>query len=146
MNGLQAISAYRSVKTQRAVVDPNPHALVLMLLDGAIEKTAAALGRMRQGEIAERGRLISGSIAIVDNLRVSLDQQSGGELAANLDRLYDYMSRRLLEANLKNDPDRLDEVISLLKGIREAWDAMPQEYKTGVGLGAQHREPRRAVR
>lgn len=129
MNGLSAINAYRSVSTQRAVVDPDPHGLVLMLIDGAIEKTATALGRLRGNDIAEKGRLISGSIAIVDTLRANLDHEAGGELAGNLERLYDYMVRRLLEANLRNDAEGLNEVISLLKEIREAWRAIPQDYR-----------------
>ncbi|AGA89132.1 flagellar biosynthetic protein FliS [Thioflavicoccus mobilis 8321] len=131
MNGSAAISTYRSVSNQSAVVDTNPHQLVLMLIDGAIEKTGAALGRLRSGEIAEKGRLIGGSIAIIDGLRVSLDHEAGGELAANLERIYDYMSRRLLEANMRNEPAGLEEVISLLKEIREAWSAIPQEVRGG---------------
>jgi len=129
MNGLAAISAYRSVNNQSAVLDSNPHQLVLMLIDGAIEKTAAALGYLRGGEIAEKGRLISRSIAIVDSLRASLDHEAGGELAANLGRLYDYMCGRLLEANMRNDPEGLNEVISLLKELREAWSAIPQDAR-----------------
>ncbi len=129
MNGLSALRAYRSVGAQSAVVDSSPHQLILMLIDGAIEKTAAAVGRMQHGETAEKGRLISGSIAIIDSLRSSLDHQAGGELADNLDRLYDYMTRQLLEANLRNDVRLLGEVVSLLKEIREAWDAIPQDYR-----------------
>lgn len=129
MNGLSALRAYRSVRTQSAVVDSSPHQLILMLIDGAIEKTAAAVGLMQNGQAAEKGRLISGSIAIIDSLRSSLNHRAGGELADNLDRLYEYMTRQLLEANLRNEPKLLGEVVSLLKEIREAWDAIPQDYR-----------------
>jgi len=129
MNGSSAIRAYRNVGAQSAVMDSSPHQLVLMLIDGAIEKTASAMGRMLYGETAEKGRLISGSITIIDSLRASLDHQVGGELAANLDGLYDYLGRRLLEGNLQNDSQALTEVISLLKEIREAWVAIPQDYR-----------------
>lgn len=131
MNGLSALRAYRNVSAQSAIVDSSPHQLILMLLDGAIEKTAGAIGHMRHGEAAEKGRLIGGSIAIIDSLRTSLDHKVGGELAGNLDRLYDYMNRRLLEANLKNDPTILSEVVSLLKEVRDAWNAIPQVYRGG---------------
>ncbi|MGA7979728.1 MAG: flagellar export chaperone FliS, partial [Chromatiaceae bacterium] len=79
------------------------------------------------------GSLISGSMAIIDTLRVSLDYKAGGELADNLAGLYDYMSRRLLESNATNQPKLLDEVVSLLKEIREAWVAIPQDYRTPNG-------------
>lgn len=129
MNGISALREYRKIGTQGAVVDSNPHQLILMLIDGAIEKTAAAAGKMLYGETAEKGRLIGGSIAIVDSLRASLDHEAGGELSLNLERLYDYMARRLLEGNLRNDGDALREVISLLKEIREAWSAIPQDIR-----------------
>lgn len=132
MNGLSALRTYRNVSTQSAVVDSSPHQLVLMLIDGAIEKTAKAVGHMHHGDTAQKGELLSGGIAIIDALRSSLDHRSGGELADNLERLYDYMIRRLLEGNLQNDSQALTEVISLLKEIREAWVAIPQDYR-GAG-------------
>jgi flagellar secretion chaperone FliS len=138
MTGLSALRTYRNVSAQSALADSSPHQLILMLFDGAIAKTAGAIGHMRHGETAEKARLISGSMAIIDSLRGSLDHAAGGELAGNLDRLYDYMNRRLLEANLKNDTRLLDEVVSLLKAIREAWNAIPQEYRganSGPAMG-----------
>jgi flagellar secretion chaperone FliS len=128
MNAMAALQQYRGIGNQGAAIDATPHQLILMLIDGAVEKTLKAKGKMMHGEMAEKGSLISGSIAIVDTLRVSLDHEAGGELADNLARLYDYMIRRLLEANMKNQPELLDEVISLLKEVREAWTAIPQEY------------------
>jgi flagellar protein FliS len=129
MNAMAALQQYRGIGAQGAVIDASPHQLILMLIDGAIEKMVAAKGKMIHGDIAGKGGLISGSIAIIDTLRASLDHEAGGELADNLDRLYDYMSRRLLESNLRNQPQLLDEVVSLLKEIKEAWSAIPQDYR-----------------
>ena len=71
---------------------------------------------------AAKGSAISKAISIIDNgLRASLDKEAGGEIAANLDALYDYMSRRLLHANLKNDVTIIDEVHGLLADLRGAW-------------------------
>jgi flagellar protein FliS len=134
MNGMSALRTYRSIGTESAMVDSTPHQLILMLIDGAIDKTATAAGCLEHGETAEKARLISGSLAIIDSLRASLDHKAGGDLADNLDRLYDYMSRRLLQANLRNDAACLAEVIALLKEIREAWAAIPQDYR-GAGCG-----------
>jgi flagellar protein FliS len=131
MNGLSALRAYRNVSAQSAVVDCSPHQLILMLLDGAIERTAGAIGHMLHGETAEKGRLIGSTIAIIDCLRTSLDHEVGGDLAGNLERLYDYMNRRLLEANIKNDTRPLSEVVTLVKEVREAWNAIPQAYRDG---------------
>ena len=131
MNGISALQQYRNIGAQGAILESNPHRLILMLIDGAIEKTATARGKMLHGEIAEKGRLISGSISIVDALRNSLDHTAGGDLAKNLDSLYEYMSRRLLESNSTDQPELLEEVISLLKEVKEAWVAIPQSYHTG---------------
>jgi flagellar protein FliS len=130
MNATAALRQYRGIGNQGAVIDANPHQLILMLIDGAIEKTLKAKGMMLHGEVAEKGRLISGTMAIIATLQGSLDHEAGGELADNLARLYDYMTRRLLEANATNQPKLLDEVVSLLKEIREAWVAIPQDYRT----------------
>lgn len=141
MNTPSALSTYRSVSTQSAVVDSNPHQLILMLIDGAIEKTAGAVGHMLHGNIAEKGKLVSGSIAIIDTLRASLDHRPGGGLADNLERLYDYMVRRLLEGNARSDSRALSEVVSLLKEIREAWAAIPQEYRGTGGVRGEASSP-----
>jgi len=82
---------------------------------------------MEKNEPAKKGENISVAISILDGLRISLDKSAGGEIAQNLDDLYDYMGRVLLKANLKNDPSLLDEVAGLLNEIKSAWDAIPNE-------------------
>ena len=128
MNGITAQQHYRQVSTQGAVTDANPHQLILMLLDGANEKISIAQGKMIRGEVAEKGRLSSGAIAIIETLSASLDHGAGGELASNLERLYDYMARRLLQSNANNSSGHLREVSALLKEVREAWVAIPQDH------------------
>lgn len=124
-----ALNQYRQVKVQTAVPTADPHRLVAMLFEGALEKIQGAKLRIdHHGSIAEKGELISGAISITDALRASLDKTQGGEIAENLDQLYEYMGRRLLEANLHNDTKALDEVAFLLRSIEEAWSAIaPQE-------------------
>lgn len=125
------LAAYQTVATHGGVAASDPHGLILMLLDGALERTAAARGFMANRVYAEKGRLISRVVAIVDELRMSLDPVQGGELAKNLDALYDYISRQLLRANLENRAELLDEVTGLLKEIRTAWIAIPPEARAG---------------
>ncbi|MCY1369029.1 Flagellar secretion chaperone FliS [compost metagenome] len=93
-------------------------------MEGGLDRIAQAHGAMKRGQVAQKGELIGKAVAIIGGLRDGLDMQKGGELAGNLDRLYDYMTGRLLQANLKNDPDLLDEVAGLLREIKSAWDAI----------------------
>lgn len=107
-----------------AVFTASPHKLIEMCLAGALERIAIARGAIARGDNAEKARRISASVAIVEHLRVSLDKAAGGELAANLDRLYDYIVRRLAQANASNDASLLDEVADLLGQIKSGWDSL----------------------
>ena len=130
MNMINAIEAYKDTKVQTAIDDATPHQLVKLLLDGALERIALASGAMARGDIALTGEAIGKSISILDNLRVSLDHEQGGAVAANLEQLYDYMTRRLLEASAAKDAELLAEVMSLVKEIRSAWEEVPTEFHT----------------
>jgi flagellar protein FliS len=101
-----------------------------MLMEGALDKMAAAKGHMLRNELADKGRFISWAISIISGLQSSLDMDAGGELSRNLDDLYDYMVRRLGEAGAKNDPTILDEVSSLLLEVKSAWDVIPTQLDT----------------
>jgi len=100
-----------------------------MLLEGALEKISTARGHMIRGEIEEKGRQTSWAISIIEGLRASLDHDAGSELAQNLDALYDYIIRRMWQANLTNQPEIFDEVAKLLSEIKEAWDAIPESVR-----------------
>ena len=116
------VSAYASVGLETSVAAADPHQLIVLLLEGAKLSILAAKGHMAQGNIAEKGSAISKAIDIITNgLKASLDQEAGGDIAVKLDALYEYMTQRLLWANIKNDPAALDEVSLLLGEILEAW-------------------------
>jgi len=115
---------YRKVGVQTGVENASPHKLIQMLLDGAVEKVQLARGYAERQEIAKKGETVAWAMAIIDGLRSSLDMSRGGEVAANLDALYDYMLRRLTEANLANDVAMLDEVAKLLSEIRDGWNGI----------------------
>lgn len=117
--------AYARVGIETGVAAASPHKLIVMLFDGALIALANAQQQMRAGNIPEKGRSISKAIAIIENgLRASLDREAGGSIAASLDGLYEYMSNRLLEANLKNQPALLEEVYKLLADLKGAWEAI----------------------
>lgn len=123
------INQYAKHDDKINIFEASPHRLVQMLMMGAVEKIHIAKGHMERGSVAEKGRHISWAISIIDGLRSSIDKESGGDIANNLDDLYDYMSRRLLQANIDNDSAVLEEVASLLLEVKSAWDAIPDEAK-----------------
>jgi len=118
----RGVNAYHNVSLETGITSASPHKLIVMLYDGALVALLGAKTNIAAGNIAAKGSAISKAISIIDNgLRASLDKNAGGEIAANLDALYDYMSRRLLHANLKNDVTIIDEVHGLLADLRGAW-------------------------
>lgn len=127
-----AASAYQSVGLETSVRHSNPHQLVVLLLAGARQAILLARGGIEQKNIPLKGSSITHAIDIILNgLRASLDQEKGGQIAANLSGLYDYMARRLLRANLDNDIAALDEVLRLLTDIQEAWEAIADKTVPG---------------
>lgn len=105
----------------------DPHRLIQMLFEGGLERIVTARTAMEHGNVALKGERISRAIDILEGLRAHLDMEKGGEIAANLEALYDYMQRRLTEANLRNDVAMLDEVANLLREVKTGWDAIPGE-------------------
>ncbi|WP_426163733.1 flagellar export chaperone FliS [Pseudoduganella sp. R-34] len=119
----RGVNAYAKVGLETGVSSASPHKLIVMLYDGALAAIMTAQTQMNAGNVQEKGKAISKAIRIIDDgLRASLDKEAGGEIARNLDALYDYMSRRLLEANIKNSPEILDEVRGLLADLRDTWN------------------------
>ena len=127
MNGLQA---YQRVNTQTSITDADPHKLIQLLYNAAIERINMAKARMQAKDYEGKGKLIGKAIEIIGGLKSFLDFEKGGELATRLEALYDYMERTLLEASAKNDMAKLDEVISLLRSIKEGWDGIREEAVT----------------
>jgi flagellar protein FliS len=123
------LGAYQSVAAHGGVAAADPHRLIVMLMDGALERIAKARGCMQHGMSGEKNNLLSAAVAIVDELRCSLDLKTGGTIAANLDDLYDYLCRQLVKANLSNRPETLDEVTHLLNEIRSAWITLPADAR-----------------
>ncbi len=123
------LAAYSSAQAHGGVAAADPHKLIVMLMDGALERISTARGCVTRGDMAEKARLLNRCVSIIGELRSSLDFQGGGQLAANLGELYDYMCRRLLKATAENRVEILDEVSKLLHDIRGAWIAIPSEAR-----------------
>jgi flagellar protein FliS len=119
-----ALAQYRQVSNRGHLEQADPHRLIAMLLDGAIERINAASVYIQRGDLTHKVASISQTINIINGLRTSLDHKIASELAGKLEHLYDYLERRLLHANIANDLTALSEVVSLIRVIKEAWDAI----------------------
>lgn len=116
------VKAYGNVAVETGVASADPHQLILMLYDGALEAIKQAAAHMAAGRVAEKGQALTHALRIVDEgLKGGVDRKAGGQLAFRLLDLYDYMTMRLLQANLRNDRAALDEVLRLLAELRAAW-------------------------
>jgi flagellar protein FliS len=122
-----SMQSYRKVSVDSNMAVATPHRIIQMLLAGALERLAQAKLAIENGDIPNRGVLIGKAIGIVNGLNGSLNMDAGAEVAGNLTQLYDYMLRRMSEANINNDPQAIDDVVSILKTIKEGWDAIPQD-------------------
>ncbi len=132
MNGFARktnLAAYQRVAVEGGVAGADPHGLVQMLLDATLERIGAARTCIGQGERVRKAKLLHSCVTLVAELRGSLDLVRGGELAQNLSDLYDYIARRLLLANSRDDVACLDECLSLLGEIRSAWMAIGPQVR-----------------
>lgn len=120
----KGIKAYTDVGVTTAVTTANPVQLIVLLYDGAMSALATAKGEIERSNIPEKSRLIVKAIAIIEGLRGAIDFQQGGDIANNLEDLYQYMSLQLTTANLNNDTAVIDEVYRLLSELREAWQEL----------------------
>ncbi|MEZ5587582.1 MAG: flagellar export chaperone FliS [Sedimenticolaceae bacterium] len=127
------VAQYGKVAAESEVAYASPHRLVQMLMEGALEKVATAKGCIERNDLEGKSRQITWAMSIINGLRTSLDMDAGGAIAVNLDDLYAYMTRRLIDASAQNDASALSEVIDLLLEIKGAWDAMPEAVRNVGG-------------
>ena len=122
-----AAEEYHQCGVLQEIESASPHRLIQLLMEGALTRIARARGSMERGQVAEKGRQIGAAIDIVSGLQTSLNHKAEGRLSSNFDALYDYMIRRLLEANLNDEAAGLDEVSDLLREIKSAWDVIGEQ-------------------
>jgi flagellar protein FliS len=126
-----AANAYRMVGVETGVVTGSPHQLVSMLFQGFVDSLAQARGAMKQGNIEAKGKAIGRAVRIIEEgLKAGLDVKAGGQLALDMRDLYDYVTLRLTQANLRNDEKLIEECQALIEPLRTAWASIgPQVDK-----------------
>ena len=121
----RAAESYGAVQVMSGVATADNVQLIQMLFDGFLESLCVAKGHILNGSIEEKSKSISRASRIVVGLQGALDFEKGGDLAANLNELYGYVTRRLFHVNARNDLDALEEIYGLMSEIREAWEGVP---------------------
>jgi flagellar protein FliS len=121
---LSGLQSYKKVGVYGNLAEASPYKVVQVMLDAVLARIAEATGHLERGEVAAKGEKIGKALSIIEALMLGLDKERGGEIAQNLERLYDYASRTLLKANLENSPELLKEVTSLLREIKLGWDGI----------------------
>ena len=109
------------------VLSADPLELVHLLYEAAIAAVREARRYLAEGEIAARSRSITRAFGILQELVAALDHDRGGEISGRLAQLYDYMQRRLLEANFQQTDQPLAEVLGLLATLAEAWQGVKRQ-------------------
>ncbi|NUY56279.1 flagellar protein FliS [Salinivibrio sp. MA351] len=123
-----SLQAYKKVSVDSQLSAASPHKVIQMLMAGAIERLIQGKAAMAQGDLSVKGERLGKALDIIINLRACLSMDEGGDIADNLDAIYDFMIRQVSAANLDNTPEPIDDVIELLREIKSAWDQIPSEY------------------
>ncbi len=123
-----SLQAYKRVSVDSQLTSASPHRVISMLMAGAIERLIQGKAAMQQGSIAVKGERLGKALDIVISLRSCLSMEDGGDIASNLDSLYDFMIQQIYKANQDNVPEPVDDVIDMLREIKVAWDQIPAEY------------------
>ncbi|THF80803.1 flagellar export chaperone FliS [Cohnella fermenti] len=111
----------------------SPHRLVQMLFEAALTNIGRASQALDKKQISDSNMFIQKTHKIVSELLFSLNEEKGGELAANLKNIYLYILDRLVQANVKKDKTILMECDGLLREIKSAWDQIGKEVSIGQG-------------
>ncbi len=127
---------YQVLDIKSRIESASPHRLIQLMMERVLAKVGLAKTHMENANVVEKGNNIGDAIQIINGLQASLNHKADAKLSGNFDALYDYMMRRLLEANLHNDESALDEVSGLMRELKEAWDAIADQVEAREATGA----------
>ncbi|SJL82335.1 flagellar export chaperone FliS [Vibrio palustris] len=123
-----SLQAYKKVSVDSQLSAASPHKVVQMLMAGAIERLIQGKAAMQQRNIAMKGERLGKALDIIISLRGCLSMDDGGDIAQNLDQLYEFLITQITTSNQQNKPELLDDAIDIIREIKSAWDQIPAEY------------------
>lgn len=118
----KGIQAYRKESIKSDLASADPHRIIQLLMQGALEKLALGKGCIDRSDLAGKAEALTRAVEIINALRDALDRDANPELVDNLESLYDYMVVRITEASVKKDTSILEQVMGLILQIKGAWD------------------------
>ena len=131
----RSANAYQRVSIDAGIAQADPHQLIQMLFDGLLNNVGAARGALARGDIKAKCHHISIAVRILEEgLKGGLNLADGGELAANLQNVYDYCALRLTLANARSDDDILQEVSRVIAPIADGWKQIAGTRPAGTRL------------
>jgi len=123
------IKAYKSVGIKDDLAVADPHRVIQLLMQGALENMAKAKGAIERKDFASKGQTIGKAIAIISALRSSLDLSVAGDISVNLSDLYEFMIDHLTMASRDQSVSKVNDVIDIMLTIKSAWDQIPLEAR-----------------
>lgn len=129
---------YQQVNATSEALESDPHRLIQLLLEAALTRMSQAKGAIERNDMESKASLLGRVTDIIQSLQLSLNHEQGGQLSVDLERLYDYMIRRLFEATRHNDVKMIDEVMGLLLDVKSGWDSIRSDY---LGQSSQKASP-----
>lgn len=117
-------SEYREVSRRSAIEGASPHKLTEMLMEGALKQIFLAQIAIDKNDIEGRGKSINKALAIITELRETIDLDNGGSIAENLMNLYMFMEGQLFDAHSRENKEALQNTASLMSEILDAWKAI----------------------
>lgn len=136
------VKAYKAVGIKDDLAVADPHRVIQLLMQGALENIAKAKGAIERKDFAVKSATISKAMAIISALQGSLDMDAGGEISNNLWSLYDFMINQLVLASRESSIDKLNDILGILLTVKSAWDQIPvADREKGYQLQAQKQQP-----
>lgn len=126
MSPYEAHQKYKNTQIETA----NQEKLLIMMYNGAIKFAKQAIRGIENNDYELTNNTLTRTQAIIIELQATLDHNTGGEISENLDALYDYMKRRLAQANVNKDKEPINEVIDMLKELKSTWIEASKQLKS----------------
>ncbi|TDR13219.1 flagellar export chaperone FliS [Marinomonas communis] len=122
----KGIQAYKKDSLKSDLASADPHRVIQLLMQGALERLALSKGFIERKDLESKSQTLTRVVEIINALRDALDRDANPELVDNLNDLYAYMIDQVQEASVTMDVQKIDLVMGLLLQIKGAWDQISE--------------------